>query len=213
MEEYLDQLWNISFDAIREVQKEFNRNNRLVRTEADLQGLLLCTLYRNRIQYPSVSFEVHSELTWYEADEGRWFKRDISLFNPVNIENQGVNNRILHKGFRHRGPAYGIELKFIRCNDTHQTIQRKTWEDFERLINYSHRFYSTNKSFGFPKKFLILIGCAPEQDYEMVKQIFIGNLGRFENKVRSLELPWVNHIQSIIQPVFISVKKAVLLWD
>lgn len=54
MEEYLDQLWNISFDALRDVQLAFNRNCILIRTEADLQSMLLCAI-RERLS-PSISF-------------------------------------------------------------------------------------------------------------------------------------------------------------
>jgi hypothetical protein len=211
MEEYLDQLWNISFDALRDVQLAFNRNCTLIRTEADLQSMLLCAIRERRS--PSISFEAHSEITWYEADEHRSFRRDISIFDPLNIETNDVNRITLSKGFRHRGPMLGIELKYIRSNDTLAIIHRKTWEDLERLIRYSHRFYASNREIGYPKKFVIIIGCSPDTDVQEVKQIFIANIGRFMNEVEQRGLPWFNMIQTIIQPILFSVDESILLWD
>lgn len=211
MEEYLDLLWNLSFDALRDVQLEFSQNHTLIRTEADLQGMLLCAI--NARRGPEISFEAHSEITWYEADEHRSFRRDISIFDPLNIETNDVNRITLSKGFRHRGPMLGIELKYIRSNDTLAIIHHKTWEDLERLIRYSHRFYASNGTIGCPKKFVIIIGCSPDTDVQAIKQIFIANIGRFMNEVEQRGLPWFNMIQTIIQPVIFSIDESILLWD
>lgn len=211
MEEYLDLLWNLSFDSLRDVQLQFSQNHTLIRSEADLQGMLLCAINKRRCQ--EISFEVHSEITWYEADEHRSFRRDISMFNPLNIETNDANRVTLSKGFRHRGPMLGIELKYIRSNDTLAIIHRKTSEDLERLIRYSHQFYASNREIGYPKKFVIIIGCSPDADVQEIKQIFISKIGSFMREVEHRRLLWHNWISTIIQPILFSINESILLWD
>ena len=210
MEEYLEQLWNLAYLSLNEVQARFHADHTLIRTEGDLQSHLLCTIEKKRIG--EVQFEVHSEITWYENEYHRQFRRDISLFNPDNIQNNDFDVP-LHKGFRHQGPILGVETKFIRSTDTQNQILYKTWEDLDRILKYSHLYYSSNRIQGFPKSFIIVIGCSHNSEIELVKNSFIFNIGRFLKEIESRELLWKNMHRTIVLPIFMSVNELSLLWD
>lgn len=210
MEEYLEQLWNISFLSLRELQAKFQVDNSLLRTEGDLQAHLLCAIENKRNE--NIQFEVHSEITWYENEYHRQFRRDISLFNTENVLDENLIAP-LNKGFRHQGPILGIEVKFIRSTDTQNQILNKTWEDLDRILNYSHLYYSSDRNKGFPKWFIIVIGCSFNSDIEFVRHSFLRNIGRFIDELEIRDLRWRNMHRTIVLPIFLSVDEVTLLWD
>ena len=121
-------------NIIRNIEKEYQRNQGLILTESDLGSLIYCKLrgillsrnprndsglqWRMRTQDQHIfACPVHLEAPWYDDDGRLTVRPDITILEPGHLSilhSYGDGLRLPSKQFAFAGKAIVLELKFIR---------------------------------------------------------------------------------------------------
>jgi hypothetical protein len=147
-------------NAVCRTFHELNGNSKAVLTESDLK----CKLYHylTIIMENDPNSAVYTEMTHYTnitrnnnrevIEFGKHSLRDLSIVNPEKIEENDelfdARQADLSKGFKHKGCALHVELKFTRMGTNANRIGVMDLSDITKLYSYS----------GDKRKFVIVHG-------------------------------------------------------
>jgi hypothetical protein len=185
MKNEIPQIWHSAIEnAMTEVMKNFVvPPHSIILTESDLKCWLFSMLLP---QANDGGYTVHSEITHYHKQERhvgqkrKYHLRDISLLDPEYIElNEEIvkDDENLSKGFRYRGPAIHLELKFVRqpIGENKSVISPSDLANLQQYIRTEMQ-----------KHFVIVWGSRSNRySVSQMKDYFLANSKEISNEIKS----------------------------